>query len=111
MKVVPYALALGSLMYAILCNRPDNYYIVGLISRYQSNLEPEHWTKVKHIFKYLRQTRDHMLIYRDSYLILLGYTNFILCQTWILENQLLYMCSQGLRAHKTKTHPIRESMA
>ena len=37
MKNVPYASAVGSLMYAMLCTRPDICYAVGLVSRYQSN--------------------------------------------------------------------------
>ena len=42
MKAVPYASAVGSLMYAILCTRPDIYFVVGMVSRYQSNLGQEH---------------------------------------------------------------------
>lgn len=56
MKTVPYASAVGSLMYAMLCTRPDICYAVGLVSRYQSNPGPEHWIAVKHILKYLRRT-------------------------------------------------------
>ena len=37
MEKVPYALAVGSLMYVMLCTRPDIYYAVGIVSRYQSN--------------------------------------------------------------------------
>ena len=35
MKTVPYALALGSLMYAILCTRPNIYYVVDMVNKYQ----------------------------------------------------------------------------
>ena len=34
MKQVPYASAVGSLMYAMLCTRPDICYAVGMVSRY-----------------------------------------------------------------------------
>ena len=34
---VPYASAVGSLMYVMMCTRPDICYVVGLVSRYQSN--------------------------------------------------------------------------
>ena len=37
MKHIPYASAVGSLMYAMLCTRPDICYAVGIVSRYQSN--------------------------------------------------------------------------
>ena len=39
----PYASAVGSLLYALLCTRPDICFTVGLGSCYQSNLEPAHW--------------------------------------------------------------------
>ena len=37
LRQVPYASTLGNLMSAILCTRPDIYYSVGMVSRYQSN--------------------------------------------------------------------------
>ena len=105
MKAVPYASALGSLMYAILCTRPDIYYVVGMINIYQSNPKLEYWTIVKYIFKYLRRTRDYLLTYEGSDLIPIGYTDSISCQPWILESQLPSMYSQGLRAHRTEISP------
>ena len=35
---VSYALAVGSLMYAMVCARPDITYAVGVVSRFLSNL-------------------------------------------------------------------------
>ena len=43
MRQVPYASAVGSLMYAMFCTRPDICYSVGMVSRYQSNPGPKHW--------------------------------------------------------------------
>ncbi|KAA0043599.1 gag/pol protein [Cucumis melo var. makuwa] len=37
MRKIPYASAVGSLMYAMLCTRPDICFSVGIFSRYQSN--------------------------------------------------------------------------
>ena len=42
MSNVPYSSAVGSLMYAMLCTRPDICFVVGLVSRYQSNPGREH---------------------------------------------------------------------
>lgn len=42
MKAVPYASAVGSLMYAMLCTRPDICFAVGVVSRFQSNPGKEH---------------------------------------------------------------------
>ncbi|KAK0593865.1 hypothetical protein LWI29_000530 [Acer saccharum] len=36
---------------------------------------PDHWTAVKHIFKYLKRTRDNMLLYSGGHLIPVGYTD------------------------------------
>ncbi|KAH9699146.1 hypothetical protein KPL71_024234 [Citrus sinensis] len=51
MRRVPCAEAVGSLMYVMLYTRPDICFAVGMVSRYQSNPGPEHWTAVKHIMK------------------------------------------------------------
>ena len=37
MRKIPYVLAVGSLMYAMLCTRPDICYAVGFDSIYQRN--------------------------------------------------------------------------
>ena len=75
MKTVPYASAVGSLMYAMLCTRRDICFVVGMVSRYQSNPGREHWTAVKHIIKYLKRTRDYMLVYHSDELVPIGYKN------------------------------------
>ena len=75
MRKILYPSAVGSLMYAMLCTRPDICYAVGVVSRYQSNPGPEHWIAVKHILKYLRRTRDYMLVYKGGVLNPVGYTD------------------------------------
>ena len=75
MRRYPYASAVGSLMYAILCTRPDIYYVVGMVSRFQSNPGPNHWTAVKNILKYLRRTRNYMLVFSGIDLKMIGYTD------------------------------------
>ena len=75
MRQVPYASVVASLMYAMLCTRPDICYLVGMVSRYQSNPGPKHWQAVKHILEYLRRMRDYMFIYRCKHLIPIGYTD------------------------------------
>ena len=52
MSRIPFASAVGSLMYAMLCTRPDICYVMGVVSRYQSDPRKEHWIEVKHILKY-----------------------------------------------------------
>ncbi|KAL9250241.1 Retrovirus-related Pol polyprotein from transposon TNT 1-94-like protein [Drosera capensis] len=66
MKKTPYASAVRSLMYAKVCTRPDLAYIVGILGRYLSNLEIDHWKAAKRVIRYLQRTKDCMLIYRRS---------------------------------------------
>ncbi|KAJ9546964.1 hypothetical protein OSB04_019507 [Centaurea solstitialis] len=66
MKSVPYASAIGSIMYAMLCTRPDVAYSVSVTSRYQQNPGEPHWVAVKNILKYLRRTKDMFLVFGGS---------------------------------------------
>ena len=47
----------------------DNRLYFGMVSRHQSNPGSDHWTVVKHILKYLRRTRDYMLVYGREELV------------------------------------------
>ena len=76
MRRFPYASAVGSLMYTMLCTRPDICYVVGIVNRYQSNPGMGHWIAMKHILKCLRRTRDYMLMYSGGDLNPIGYTDF-----------------------------------
>ncbi|KAJ9564698.1 hypothetical protein OSB04_000664 [Centaurea solstitialis] len=66
MKSVPYASAIGSIMYAMLCTRPDVAYSVSVTSRYQQNPGEPHWVVVKNILKYLRRTKEMFLVFGGS---------------------------------------------
>nr|GFB84841.1 retrotransposon protein, putative, Ty1-copia subclass [Tanacetum cinerariifolium] len=65
---VPYALDLGSIMYAVRCTRSDIAFAQNVTSRFQQNLGDLHWTTVKNILKYLRNTKDMFLVYEFSQL-------------------------------------------
>ena len=54
MSHVPYSRAMGSLMYAMVCSRPDLSYAVSVVSRYMANPGKEHWKAVQCILRYLR---------------------------------------------------------
>ena len=49
MSKVPYFSAIGSLMYAMMCTRPDICYVVGLARKFQSNPGIKHWMAIKRI--------------------------------------------------------------
>nr|GFA94343.1 hypothetical protein [Tanacetum cinerariifolium] len=50
-------------MYVVRCTRPYVAFAQNLVSRYQQNPGKLHWVAVKHILKYLRNTRDMFLVY------------------------------------------------
>ena len=64
MSHVPYASAVGSLMYTMVCTIPDIVHAVGVLSRFMSKPGKEHWTVVKLVFRYLRGTSDYGLCYQ-----------------------------------------------
>ena len=75
MSKIPYASAIGSIMYGMICTRPDVAHALSVTSRYQSNPGEEHWKAVKNILKYLRRTKDVFLVYGGSELKLEGFTD------------------------------------
>ena len=56
MSRVSYASIVNSIMYAMTCTRSDVTYSLGIVSRYQSDPEENHWKVVKTMLKYLRNT-------------------------------------------------------
>jgi hypothetical protein len=66
MKSVPYASAIGSIMYAQVCTRPDLAFTTGMLGRYQKNPSIDHWKAVKKALRYLQGTKGLMLTYRRS---------------------------------------------
>ncbi|GJY69803.1 retrotransposon protein, putative, ty1-copia subclass [Tanacetum coccineum] len=66
MQNVPYASAVGSIMYAVRCTRPDVAFAQNITSRFQQNPGDLHWTTVKNILKYLRNTKDMFLVYEGD---------------------------------------------
>eukprot|EP00253_Pinus_taeda_P003596 PITA_03596 len=64
MSRVPYASAVGSLMYAMVCTRPDIAHAVGVLSGFMSKPGKEHWIVVKRVFRYLHGTSDYGLCYQ-----------------------------------------------
>ena len=51
----PYRELLGSLMYLMLCSRPDICYSVGFMGRYQQNPSDTHWQHLKRIVDTLKE--------------------------------------------------------
>ena len=76
MSRIPYASAIGSIMYAMICTRPDVSYAISVTSRYQANPGECQWTAVKNILKYLKRTKDEFLVFGGvEELSVKGYTD------------------------------------
>jgi hypothetical protein len=56
MKKVPYASAVGRLMYVMVCTRSDIAHVVGMVSQFLSNPGKEHCSVVKWTLRYLKGT-------------------------------------------------------
>ena len=63
MSKVPYSNVVGSLMYVMMCKRPDMCYAIGLVSIFQSNPGLKYWMTVKGILRYLKRTFDYVMCY------------------------------------------------
>ena len=77
MSEISYASTMGSIMYAMLCTRPDVSYALSIMSKYQSDPGESHWTAINNILKYLRRSKDMFLVYGrlEDDLVVNGYTN------------------------------------
>nr|GEY83783.1 hypothetical protein [Tanacetum cinerariifolium] len=60
---VPYSSAVGSIMCAVRCTRPDVAFAQNVTSRFQQNPGDIHWNIVKNILTYLINTKDMFLVY------------------------------------------------
>ncbi|XP_038896314.1 secreted RxLR effector protein 161-like [Benincasa hispida] len=60
---VPYATAVESLMYAMVCTRSNLAHTVSVVSRFMGQIGKEHWQVVKRIFRYLRGTSDVSFVF------------------------------------------------
>ena len=72
---ISYSSAVGSLMYAMVCIRPDIAHAVGVVSRFLSNPRKSHWEAVKWIFRYFRGTSKLCLTFGIKNVALEGYTS------------------------------------
>ena len=64
MKVIPYASAIGSIKYVMLCTRPVVCLAMSLARGYNSDPGVDHWPAVKIILRYLKRTKEMFLGYK-----------------------------------------------
>ncbi|GKD83043.1 hypothetical protein Tco_1349882 [Tanacetum coccineum] len=77
-------------MYDVRCTRPDVAFAQNITSRFQQNPGELHWTAVKNILKYLRNTKDMFLVYGGYVFVLNG------CAiTWKSKKQSIFATSSA----------------
>lgn len=54
MQEIPYANAVGSLMYLMVCKRPHMIYGLSIVSRFMSKPGVTHWQAVKWLMRYIK---------------------------------------------------------
>ncbi|KAH9725878.1 protein kinase domain-containing protein [Citrus sinensis] len=74
-----YASAIGSLMYAMHCTRPDIAFAVCKMLRFTSNPSVEHWKAIGRILGYLKRAINLGLFYNDYPEVLEGYSDASWC--------------------------------
>lgn len=93
MKVskIPYASIIGSVMYTMVCTRPNLAHAISVTSRYMLDHGEEHWQALKWILKYLVKTQSYGLLFEQ--IMKLKKKMFLLVtvirttlQIWILGN-------------------------
>jgi transposase InsO family protein len=75
MRNIPYRQAIGSLMYASLATRPDITFAVTRLSKFLQNPGPAHWEAARNIFRYLKGTHTHWLVFGEHEEILAGWVD------------------------------------
>ncbi|GJV06767.1 retrovirus-related pol polyprotein from transposon TNT 1-94 [Tanacetum coccineum] len=75
MSRVPYASGLGSLMFTMICTRPNIAHAVGVVSQYMAEPGREHRKAVKRILRYIKGTSDVIYVLGIQILIVKGYVD------------------------------------
>lgn len=77
MAKVSYSNAVGSVMYLMVCSRPDLTFSISVLIRFMSNPGETHWEAMKWLLRYIKGTCDLGIHYRKQShgVILRGYTD------------------------------------
>ena len=59
----PYREVVGSLMYLMVCTRPDIAFSIGQLSRYSNNHGSGHWNALMHVIRYVKGSKAMGITY------------------------------------------------
>ena len=63
MELISYVNIIGSVMYAMICTRPDIAHVVSLTSRFMADHGKEHWAALKWLLKYIKGVASLGILY------------------------------------------------
>lgn len=63
---VPYANVVGSIMYTMICTRPDLAHSISVVSRFMANPGKHHWEALKWILRYLKSSSSVGILYENK---------------------------------------------
>ncbi|KAL1564721.1 Integrase catalytic domain-containing protein [Salvia divinorum] len=66
MSDIPYANIIGSIMYTMVCTRPDLSHAVSVTSRFMADHGREHWLALKWILRYLKKSANYGILYKKT---------------------------------------------
>lgn len=80
---LPYQSLVGSLQWLAHTTRPNISYVVSQLSSFNASWTIDHWTKAKHVLRYLRHTQDQRIRCDSSNKAMSMYSDFDFsqCQT------------------------------
>lgn len=94
----PYREAIGKLLYAANCSRPDIIYVVGKLAQFVSDPSLEHFSIAKRVLRYLKGTLDLGIQYGPAPTTLQGYSDSDLAGDTVLRRStsgILFMLHGG----------------
>ncbi|KAK4381366.1 Retrovirus-related Pol polyprotein from transposon TNT 1-94 [Sesamum angolense] len=66
MVKVPYSNAISSIMFLMVCTRPDIAYAINCLSRYMSNAGSPHWEALKWLLRYLNGLKNLGIVFLQN---------------------------------------------
>ena len=63
MRGIPYAEAIGSVLWPVVVSQPDVAFAVSTLSQFIQNPRPTHWEALKHVIVFLGSTKDLWLTF------------------------------------------------
>jgi len=66
MSKILYANVIGSVMYLMVCTRPNLAHPISTLSKFMSDPGPKYWEALKWLLRYLKGSYDISLVYKHT---------------------------------------------